>query len=269
MTRRIPVSVVFLLPAGALMAWLAGSCVSARSPGRAQEADARQAMIDALSALQAQWKIPDYFMTADACKTGGEFDVNWYFSIFNRLAMEPGYTLDYVYRYTGMGGHPVLYARLTNQPPYQTFTAYTNIAGAITNLNMRDRYLDHVRTDGSAEGFFQLVVLRSMGDQFYLFWHALYNDEQILCTRDALEALLKQSDGFGRNLPENVQQAARKLDPGPVVDCKGPSATVRILIFTRWGGFIRKTFAINRTFPHRILKEETEELARYNCGVCF
>lgn len=44
---------------------------------------------------------------------------------------------------------------------------------------------------------------------------------------------------------------------------------VRVVTFSNWGSFIRRSYTIRREFPHRILAEEKETLVEYDCGVMF
>ena len=74
-----------------------------------------RATVKAISALTGGLEIPDYFLAENPVKTGSEFDVMDYFSVLDHLSMQPGYVLDYVYHYDGMGGYPVLYARPSGQ----------------------------------------------------------------------------------------------------------------------------------------------------------
>lgn len=239
--------------------------LSKPTPTPSQEAIEAQRTVDAMAALKQGLEFPEHFRSGDAARTGDEFDVAQYFTVLQHLSMEPGYVLDYVYHMDGMGGFPILYARKADEPAYRTEAEYTEAS----ERGAAGSYLDHIQVDGTPEGFFQLVVLRIMGGQFYLYWHAGYNDAQIICTRDALEALLSQPTMFGEELPGNVQRAARKLDVAPVVEMGADTVTVRVVIFTNWGGFIRCSYTISRAFPHRILAEEEETLVEYNCGVMF
>ena len=70
-----------------------------------------------------------------------------------------------------------MYARPEAQEPFKT--------EAELEAAPETGYLDYVQTDGSEEGFFQLALLTLMGDQFYLWWHANYNDQQIMASPNA------------------------------------------------------------------------------------
>lgn len=222
-----------------------------------------QDTIDALAALQASLEYPQHFRTENPKRTGEEFEVNQYFTILNHLSMEPGYILDYVYVYDFLGGYPVLYARPEGQAPYLTHKELT------ASPQASDLYLNHVQADGSEESYFEFVALRIMGQQFYLFWHANYNDTRIVCDSDALESILSETASFGKEMPLADQRRARSLDLTPRIQISEETVSVQIIIFTKWGGLYRQTYTLQRQFPHTILNIEQEQLVAYNCGIRF
>ena len=231
-----------------------------------QSALCEQSTIDALSTLHSRLKVPDYLVKGEPRRPAEEFDANETLSILSRLAMEPGYVLDYVYHAEGIGGLPVLYARLMDQAPYLTYDEFI-----AASSSPPDVYTEHVRTDGTPEGFFELALLHLMGDQFYLHWHAYYNDETALCDRTALEALVSDLEKNDFGLPLSAKQAeqALALDVTPSVEFKGVTVTVRFVVFTMWGGFLQQAYTFERESPHRLVSDEATELVPYNCGVAF
>ena len=189
------------------------------------------------------------------------FDVNEYFLALPHLSMEAGYTLDYDYFLEeDFGGMPLLHARPSQ---YATYSEY--VEAEHSGESSKGSFLDHVQTDGSREGFFEFVVLRIMGSQFYLYWHAATSDAAIICNESSLEALL---DGT-RGLPSDVRRKARALNVEPVVEIGDDTVLVKIVIFSQWGGFIQRSFTIGRDFPHVVLQEERETLVEYNSGIVF
>jgi hypothetical protein len=54
----------------------------------------------------------------------------------------------------------------------------------------------------------------------------------------------------------------------PTVTLTHDSAIVEVVIFTKWGGFFRRTYTISRSFPHTIDMKE-ENLVPYECGIMF
>lgn len=227
-----------------------------------------QNTVDAVSMLHQGRHTPDHLKQEDAVKTGEEFDVNEYFSVLTHLSMQPGYVLDYVYFY-GIGGEPVIYAREVDQTPYLTYSEYVDAEGKISFGESWARARDRIQVDGTAEGFFEFIVLRIMGNQFYQFWHALYNDATVVCDHTGLEAALTRS---GMPLSYEDEQKVRSLDPldlQPVVAFENNTVIVKVVIFTKWGGVIQKSYTISRDFPHRILEVESKTLIELDIDIVF
>ena len=226
-----------------------------------------QDTVDAFSALaHTQWPIPEHLLQENAARTGDEFDVNEYFAALDHLSMQPEYVLDYVYYYYDIGGEPILYAKPADQSAYATYAEYVKLYGSPSQLSPWDiqyEYLDHVQVDDTPEGFFELVVLRTMGTQFYQDWHAGYNDTTIVCDRQALEDVLASDQIYSTGIPFTTRVRARFLDVVPIVDVGAQTVLVRIVVFTKWGGFIENTYTISRSFPYTILGEESRTLVHY------
>jgi hypothetical protein len=211
--------------------------------------------------LREQYPFPDYFMDEKAVERGGEFDPMLYFTVLDHLSMEDGYVMDFVYTYDFMGGFPTLLARPETEAPYLSWEDVP--ADPLPAL-------DHVRTDGTAAGYMQYVLLAIMGEQFYLYWHAGYSDAQVICNQAALETLLAGTTEFSEELPADVQRKARGIENlEPQVEIGDTTVQVRVVIFTKWGGFYRLTFTINREFPNTIQSTQDEQLVPYDCGIMF
>jgi len=251
---------------GLLCFCLAGAGCSLGCTREDESAALRQKTVDAVAALQQDLELPKHFMTEEAPRTSEEFDPNRYFSVLDHLSMEPGYVLDYVYLYQGMGGLPILYARQADQPAYRTYSDYVKAVGSEPS---RSGYLEHVQVDGTAEGFFQFVALYIQGGQFYLFWHAGYNDVAILCDRGALEALFTSFDAWDLKLPDDVKKAARELELDPLVEFQDDTVLVQVVTFSKWVGFNREAYTISRSFPHKVLDQKVEIVIPYDCGIRF
>lgn len=221
------------------------------------------ATIAAIRALREAYPFPKYLSNQDAVKQGGEFDPMLYFTVFDRLSMEEGYVLDFVYTNDGMGGYPTLLARPADVPPYRSWEDAPK---------EHDLYLNHVVADGSEESFFQLATLSLVGEQFYLFWHANYNDWQIVCDRDGVKAIIDDINQSNFGAPFSPLQKTRALaisDLSPTVRLNDETAEVRLVAFTRWGGFYRLTWTIPRQFPHQFQPAQKEQLVPYHCGITF
>jgi hypothetical protein len=240
---------------------------------------APQSIVDALTATQPSGFPPslpyDYNNMGDKPRGDGDFDASAYLAALPKLAMEPGFVLDYFFQYNGMGGEPYLYARPADRAPYASLDEYVK-ANPVQERIRAQEYLGHIKIDDTPAGYFQWVTLMVMGGQFYLDWHALYNDTTLLCDGNALERLMKtagwtfQQEGLPTSLPLDVQKEARKLDLTPTVTFPDAyTAIVRIVTFSKWGGFNETRYTIGRQFPHKLLKTETLTLVKYDCGVMF
>jgi hypothetical protein len=217
----------------------------------------------ALSQARGDMTFPENFQTENPAKQGGEFDANDYFQALTHLSMTPGYVLDYVYHFDGMGGYPTLYARPAGQTPYSTEADFTASGDS-------PDYLDYVQVDDTAEGYFQYVALEILGPQFYLFWHANYNDYDIVCSPGDVQEITAGLGDFGRPMSPIARLRALLLrDVAPTVSLGEEAVEVQVVVFTQWGGFLRWTYTVDRDFPHKILDVEEKVLVPYDCGVMF
>ena len=204
-------------------------------------------------------ELPDHLMKVDARKAEGDFDVNLYFTVLDRLSMEPGYILDYVYYYDEWGGEPDLYARRDDQRSYKNYGEFSDAGNGVNRSEREDYYLSHIVADGSPESFFQFALLLIQGEQFYLFWHALYNDARIVCDLEDARAILEDLD-YEQSAIGEVLAEFGEIDLAPIVSMNEDRVQVDVVIFTEWGGFIRESVTMKREFPHEILDEEAEVL---------
>ena len=222
--------------------------------------------IAAIDGLRSDLTFPQYFSQENPTKQGGEFDPNRYFEAFSHLHMQEGYVLDFVYHQDGMGGYPLLYARPGSQPPYATESEYVAAASD------QPDYLSFVLLQESPEGYFEYAAFAMLANQFYLDWHANYNDWRVMCGKDNVEKIIQSfevKDSFGIQMTAAQKRQARAIDnPQPSVELSAETATVRMLVFTKWGGFYRRTLTIRRS-DHSIVAEQDEPLVEYDCGIMF
>lgn len=209
-------------------------------------------------------EIPQHLLTTGN-KRGDEFDVNQYFKAFTHISMQEGYALDYVYQKDPLGGYPLLYPRPVDQIPYAS-------TADIPERTEWPDFREYLDVEDTEQGYFEYVIMDIMVNQFYLFWHANYNDTYIVCNRRQLYDIVTQvSSGEFGNAMEPAQQAeARTLrNILPVVSLAGDTAVVEIVTFTKWGGFYRLTYTISREVPHEIIDIQQENILPYDCGVVF
>lgn len=209
-------------------------------------------------------EIPEH-LSNTGIKRGDEFDVIQYFDVLTHISMQEGYILDYVYQNDSLGGYPLVYAHPVDQP------RYVSAADLPENTQLPD-YHEHLQVEDVEQGYFESVVLDIMARQFYLFWHANYNDTQIVCNRQQVNDIVAQisSGDFGYAMDLPAQTKARTLrNIEPVVRLTGDVARVEFITFTKWGGFYRETYTISRGFPHTIMDIKQENVVPYDCGVAF
>lgn len=198
-------------------------------------------------------------------KRGDEFDANGYFTALPHLSMYGDYMLDYVYINESLGGSPLLYAHPESQAPY------ASMEDVPANTQLPD-FREYLEIEDVEQGYFEYVMLNTMANQFYLDWHAQYNDTEIVCNSDEVNVIIADiSDGsFGNPLDISGQVKARAINNiEPVVQLTGDNATVEVILFTKWGGFYRQTYTINRSFPHTIVDTKSENIVPYDCGIAF
>jgi hypothetical protein len=219
--------------------------------------------VSAISNLQSG-EIPEH-LSNTGIKWGDEFDVNQYFNVLTHISMQDGYTLDYVYQNDSLGGFPMLYARPVDQVPY------ASAADIPENTQLPD-FREHLDVEDVEQGYFEYVVMNIMANQFYLFWHANYNDTRVICTSRQVNDIVTQvsSGDFGVAMDLPSQAKARTLrNIEPVVRLTGDVAVVEVITFTNWGGFYRYTYTISRGFPHTIVDLKQENILPYDCGIMF
>jgi hypothetical protein len=257
-----PCLLVLLL---AVVPSLACNAVTGRMATPMPESAAWQAAVDAFRGLPTG-ELPDHLLAQDAALQGDEFDPNDYFRVLQHVTMEPGYVLDFVYRYESLGGQPVLYARRAGEPRFLRLSEYYAARGAGPD---RFEWLNHVQADGTPEGYFELVLLRVMGGQFYLWWHADYFDDVIVAHPDRVDEVLAGMQGFCQEMPAASQRQARRLDFAPRVQLQAQTVEVEVVTFSKWGGFYLETFVLQRDFPHEVRDSGYRELVPFDCGVMF
>ncbi len=252
--------IIFFLPV-LLVSSLACQFFAPSQPGTV--ISACSTIVSEVNRLQAG-QIPEHLWTTGQ-KRGEELDVNRYFDVLTHLGMREGYALDYVYQIDSLGGYPLLYPRPVDQEPYVSSSAIPE------NIDWPD-FREYLEVEDTEQGYFEYVVMDIMANQFYLYWHANYNDTQIVCNRQQVYDIVGQisSGEFGAALEPAGQAQARTLrNIVPIVYLAGDTAVVEIVTFTKWGGFYRQTYTISREEPHKMIDVQQDNILPYDCGVAF
>jgi hypothetical protein len=241
-----------------------------------------QDIVDSMHSMVKDLQIPAHFNTnqyppmypADVQRAADDFDVNNYLTVLNHLSLEPGYTLDYLYNKNNLEAKPYIYARKITDLPFKSISEYraTIIASQNSSVIVNENekllysYLDHIKVDDTPEGFFQFVAVRIMGAQYYLWWHAIYNDQLIICNEKAVENILASVPPSPDEVKTKLLKQLPQFDLEPKIEIQGNVVKVRVITFTRFGGIIQRDFTIARQFPHAVSNSEEKNLIRYSGG---
>jgi hypothetical protein len=212
--------------------------------------------IDLLRHVYKSQVIPEHLKTEQPVFRGAEFNIMRIFEFLDHLSMLPGYQLAYSYYYqSSFAGNPTLYA--CEAPFY----------GTPDSTNCHRNHLYYVVTDGSELGYLQFILLYVMGDQFYIYWHADYGKDKLLVATD--EALSKILLRIEDDLDEQQKAQAGLIDPQPRVLIGEDTVTIRVVWFTKFGGFFETTYQVNKDQPHTTKMLETNSLLEYDCGIMY
>ncbi len=235
-----------------------------------EKADDWGSGVRAIQELHAQADLlwPEHFQQGEEQRRGNEFDPSEYFRVLTHMVPPQGFVLEYIYCH-GMDGRPVFYWKDRSSSLLESCEQYSTVVGEDGRL---DKIAERIELDGTLESFYELFVFKALAGQYYLSWHANYNDTQIVISQEDVEGILAGMRGsdFGYPLTEQQQNAARALKVEPSVQFLDEGAAqVSVVTFSKWGGFKRITQKISRAFPHVVLQESIDTLVEYNCGVMF
>ncbi len=217
--------------------------------------------VAALDALQkAVGRVPEHLLNKNSARNGTEFDPNGYFTVLTHLSMEEGYVLDYVYYYGRSSGHPVLFTRTVGGS-----CAIPTAEQLCQAENYGESHLDHVRCDGTPEGYFELALFASQASRFYFYDHALYGKRAVIPEKSAITHDLVRKEEA--DLLARMQDAFIPPDI-TIVDDKG-RVTVSFCTFSYWIGLIREEYKMCAAFPHLISNTASTTLCPYHCGLMF
>ena len=164
-----------------------------------------QATVDAFRALYKGLEVPESLrqeLGDGPTKNETCFDPNQFFGVLDKLQMEPGWTLDYTYDYNELGGQPKLVARDASSPACMTDPEVKCVT---------DGVWEHMLVQPDKEGLFQVLVLRSMGEQFYQYWHASA-DMRLILTQGGLDAWrVEQFDAVDMEMKQEFWDATADL----------------------------------------------------------
>lgn len=187
----------------------------------------------------------------------GDFDPNRFFTVLKHISMEPGYSLDYIYLIDRDGGGYAMGGEtsLCALPIGEQKTV--NSSSGLKNSGVPSNVHEHLIADGTPESYFELAILQILGNEFYVFWHALPGKDVVpIGGKNTLENMLT---------PLGIAWI-RIFGPeiAPTVVLESDTVTVSLMTFSDWRGIARRTFVFRRKFPHVLIAEKTKYLLCYN-----
>ncbi len=171
-----------------------------------------QQWVDDCRALYKDLEVPDSLMqemNGLPTKTADAFDPNLFFSVLDRLQMEEGWVLDYTYFYAwDVGGEPTLVARDASSPLCLSDPENPCVFEAVE---------PHLFAEPTKEGLTQVLIFRTMGNQFYQHWHP-HTDFRLVFTGAGLERWKKETrDGLFPEATEDFEPQAASLQVNAAV----------------------------------------------------
>lgn len=214
--------------------------------------------------------IPDIFFDREYANNiprseGVGFEVNRFLKVFDKIKLKNGFILDYTYHSGGLGGEPLIYTRKKKAPRLSTYE-YIEKYGRIDSRP----YLNDITIEINPESFFQIAVFSQIVHQFYLAWHANYNDHQFIFSLEIVDDLLKYIPEDNKNnysINKKDRERLRTISFEPQVNIKEEGAEVGCVMFSAWIGFYYNASFI--TWPNITIKSSREIIVPFDCGINF
>lgn len=235
-----------------------------------------RSIINGYEALRENSPYPDNLSEGYAFHQAGDFDPNAYFEFLTHTSMTPGKVLDYIYFSDELGGLPLVYSRDENAPQFKSYEEFmASFDEEVTNERSYDSlyhnydYLVDVHIDGSPESYLEFISLVMLGDQFYLWWHGLYNDTRLMCDASDLSYVKQDLQQFELTFTDDELAQINRINYTPKVDIQESQVAIRVVTFSKWGGFYEYTFYVEKDDPFQLIDVQSTPLLEYDCGIAF
>ena len=235
-----------------------------------------RAVIDGLYNLKQDLGLPRHLTADNPLRQDSDFDPNQYFKVLKHLKLASGYKLDYISLNDELGGLPLVYARKSSNAPFQSYSDFLKSFGeevsgerSYGELSHKYDYLEKIRIDKTPESYFEFLTIAYLGDQFYLWWHGSYNDAKILCDLSDMQYIDADMQGFDPEFPQDVKDRIGQIDFNPFVIVDESTISVRVVTFTKWGGFFENVYVMDKDNPSQLLDVQRNPLIEYDCGIAF
>jgi hypothetical protein len=221
------------------------------------------------------------------------FDIDNYFSLYDRLVFDSSYNYFINYFYMGDAGYPT-YNAIPRQSNLKIFKVkeppFLIIADSLPSKQEWDdlhidygKYLIESRVNDSTyqilrvsvkdsldkKGYFQLLIFHIEKDNFCRFGHSNYGNINLVFSQKDIEVILNMPRYGGIPFSSKQKNEALKIDYNPEVLLKSQFCYVDIVSFSDWHGFYRLHFRITTKRPHEITLMKSELLVEYDIGIMF
>lgn len=194
-----------------------------------------------------------------------DFDIKDYLQIFDELAIEKGWKVEFYYFYNGDAGRP-LFLALQDDTSLKDLLNSFNDKYEIFRYNDSVNVFNHIKVSGTEKSYYQILILNLLGDDFALFWHAGYGSLDLLTSKRAVDNL--KSIRNGKDF-DKIKDAISKIDTKPIYKTTSDSVMITLKCFNDWSGLSERTYSIRTKFPHKINLINDSILIKYNCGILF
>lgn len=213
------------------------------------------------------------------------FNINTYISFFDKLYIKVGFRIDALYYDSTMSGKSYL-CGLSEKQNFSKIHEYISKdkiqIAVIKKEAFRSKYegeyedifgptiyfhdfIEKTRLkrfvipEDSDFGFLQYLFLSEMGEQFALFWHALYNKKYIVCSVDLVEELVKDNnkESIFKTSDDELQRF-KQTSLIPEINQEPDFYQITWYEYRNLKGVFKCTYRINRMKPFDIKLISTE-----------
>jgi len=195
------------------------------------------------------------------------FDPNSFLDVFDKIRIKDGFVLDYVYDFLNVDAKPGIYTRAKDAPRILLSDGRREFK---QDPDIYSKSMNHISFEKSPKGYFQYFLFLQMVGQFYLRWHANYDEVRFVFTKKQLEYINKMIPEI-QSLVKSYSEEAGGIDwdefLSPKVEMSEKKVRVSAVRFTPWGGlFIRSQHIMH---PNSRDDPENETIAPHEAKFLF
>ena len=194
------------------------------------------------------------------------FPFNDYLKLFDKIYIDSSVKLDYVYNYQDPGGIPIIII-LKKGDNINEFVKKFKDSGEAYNYSRKKTYLDYIRANKNDTAYIQSVLFAILFEEFASYWHYTRITD-VVTSEKTLQRLIYNKNGYYR-FNEREKNKIRKINPNIILINHKNRVIIKIIIYDPWRGFIRKTFLLNKKYPHKIRNIWNRTIVKHQCRIIF